>query len=69
MLMLSSMLDYSSAMEDALLTKLDMTVFFLFYSFFCFVFFKQHLPSSTYNVILITNKLLQDYLTYTGKRS
>ena len=49
--MLSSMLDYSSAMEDALVTKLDMIVFFLFYFFFCFVFFKQHLPTSTYNML------------------
>ena len=36
--MLSSMLDYSSAMEDALVTKLDKIVFFLF-SFFFFVLF------------------------------
>ena len=33
MLMLSSMIDYSSAMEDALLTKLNMIM-----SFFVFVF-------------------------------
>ena len=32
MLMLSSMIDYSSAMEDVLLTKLNMMMFF-----FCFV--------------------------------
>ena len=37
--MLSSMLDYSSAMEDAFVTKLDMIVFFLFYVFFLFCFF------------------------------
>ena len=33
MLMLSSMIDYSSTMEDAVLTKLNMIMFF-----FCFVF-------------------------------
>ena len=39
MLMLSSMIDYSSAMENALLTKLNMIMFFLvffFLVFFCF---------------------------------
>ena len=40
MLMLSSMIDYSSAMEDASLKKLNMIVFFfLFLSLFmCFFF-------------------------------
>ena len=37
MLMLSSMIDYSSAMENALLTKLNMIMFFCF--FFVFVLF------------------------------
>ena len=35
--MLSSMLDYSSAMEDALVTKLDKIVFFLHRHIICYI--------------------------------
>ena len=38
MLMLSSMIDYSSAMENALLTKLNMIMFFFLFCF-CLCFF------------------------------
>ena len=51
MLMLSSMIDYSSAMEDASLKKLNMIVFFLFLSLFMCFFLQQHLPTSTYNML------------------
>ena len=53
MLMLSSMIDYSSAMENALLTKLNMIMFFCFFLFlFCFCFFFVFLITAfTYIVI------------------
>ena len=38
MLMLSLMIDCSSAMEDALLTKLNMIMFFCFCFYLCFFF-------------------------------
>ena len=39
MLMLSSMIDYSSAMENALLTKLNMIMVFWFFVSSLFMFF------------------------------
>ena len=52
MLMLSSMIDYSSAMEDALLTKLNMIMFFFFVLLLLLIFLNlQNLPRSTYNML------------------
>ena len=51
MLMLSSMIDYSSAMEDALLTKLNMIMFFFVLLLLLIFLNLQNLPRSTYNML------------------
>ena len=49
MLMLSSMIDCSSAMEDALLTKLNMIMFFCFC--LCFFLTTAFTYIATYNIL------------------